>query len=371
MDRAGITDPEYNVRGAIVAGIGDAGIYAVATYTTSRRLRPLHGRLATDAVALQFGMRFFLVGPTAVGKTALAIELAEKFDAEIVNADAFQVYCGLDVLTAKPDAEAQRRVRHHLLGQISLTETMSAAKFRELACGALADIHLRKKNAIVVGGSGLYLKGITRGFDQVPPPDPKLRQELSVLPLKELAERLQKLSLELAARTDLRNPRRVVRAIEIASASTVIPSEAQRSRAIPRRDLRAHATGSFDFAEADPRMNPSGVLLLRDRADLYQRINDRVNAMFRDGVEEEVRALAEVGPTAASALGFKEIRALITGQISREECIAKIQQATRRYAKRQLTWFRHQTSFPQLNLTPFSHREAVRAITQMFHRAQE
>jgi tRNA dimethylallyltransferase len=110
---------------------------------------------------------------------------------------------------------------------------------------------------------------------------------------------------------------------------------------------------------------------LRERADLYQRINDRVNAMFRAGVEEEVRALPEVGPTAASALGLKEIRALIAGQISREECIAKIQQATRRYAKRQLTWFRHQTSFPELNLTPFSHREAVRAITQMFRRAEE
>ena len=219
---------------------------------------------------------FFVVGPTAVGKTALAIELAEKFDAEIVNADAFQVYRGLDVLTAKPDAEAQRRVRHHLLGQIPLSETMSAAIFRELACGALADIHLRKKTADVVRG-----------------------------------------------------PRS-------ATAATVY-----------------------------------GVLLLRDRADLYQRINDRVNAMFRAGVEKEVRVLPEVGPTADSALGLEEIRALIAGQISREECIAKIQQATRRYAKRQLTWFRHQTSFPPLNLTPFSHREAVRAITQMFRRAQE
>src|SRR5438067_1275723 len=97
-------------------------------------------------------MPFFLVGPTAVGKTALAIELAEQFDAEIVNADAFQVYRGLDVLTAKPDAEAQRRVRHHVLSQISLFEIMSAASFRELACAALSDVHSRKKNAIGVGG---------------------------------------------------------------------------------------------------------------------------------------------------------------------------------------------------------------------------
>ena len=302
---------------------------------------------------------FFVVGPTAVGKTALAIELAEKFDAEIVNADAFQLYRGVDILTAKPRAEAQRRVRHHLLGQISLSETMSAAKFRELAYDALADIHLRKKNAIVVGGSGLYLKGITHGFDQVPPPDPKLREELSALPLKELAERLQKLSPELAARTDLRNPRRVVRAIEITSASTVVPRASIVGADVVLGPRSATATTAC------------GVLLLRDRADLYQRINDRVNAMFRADVEEEVRALTEVGPTAASALGLKEIRALVAGQISREECNAKIQQATRRYAKRQLTWFRHQTSFPQLNLTPFSHREAIRAITQMFRRVQE
>ena len=302
-------------------------------------------------------MPFFLVGPTAVGKTALAIELAEQFDAEIVNADAFQVYRGLDVLTAKPDAEAQRRVRHHLLSQISLFETMSAASFRELARAALSDVHSRKKNAIVVGGSGLYLKAITHGFDQVPPPDPKLREELNRLPQKELAERLQKLSPELAARTDLKNPRRVIRAIEIAA--SVIPSRVVATDAVREPQSAPAATAT------------NGVLLLRDRDDLYQRINERVNAMFRDGVEEEVRALQDIGQTAASALGLKEIRALIAGEISREECIAKIQQATRRYAKRQLTWFRHQTTFSQLNLTPFSHREAVHAITQMFRRAQE
>jgi tRNA dimethylallyltransferase len=300
-------------------------------------------------------MRFFLVGPTAVGKTALALELAQRFEAEIVNADAFQIYRGLDILTAKPDAKSQRHVRHHLIGQISLAEEMSAAKFRALARAALADIHFRKKNALVVGGSGLYLKAITHGFDEVAPPDPKLREELRALPQKELAARLQKLSPELAARTDLRNPRRVIRAIEIAS--PVIPSRIVAADAVRGPRSATAAT--------------NGVFLLRDRDDLYQRINERVNAMFRDGVEEEVRTLQDIGPTAASALGLKEIRALIAGQISREECVARIQQATRHYAKRQLTWFRHQTTFPQLNLTPFSHREAVRAITQMFRRAQE
>ena len=307
-------------------------------------------------------MQFFLVGPTAVGKTALAIELAQRFDAEIVNADAFQIYRGLEILSAKPDTESQRRVRHHLLGQVSLIETMSAARFRELARSALADIHFRKKNAIVVGGSGLYLKAITHGFDEVAPPDPKLRKELSALSTSELARRLQGLNPELAGRTDLKNPRRMVRAIEIASFVTVIPSGVEGSRG---SYVKGSAAGSLDSAQDD------GVLLVRDRDDLYQRINERVNAMFRDGVEEEVRALQDIGPTAGSALGLKEIRALIAGRISREECIAEIQQATRRYAKRQLTWFRHQTTFPKLNLTSFSHREAVRAITPMFCSAQE
>src|SRR6266480_998264 len=308
---------------------------------------------------------FFIVGPTAVGKTSLAIELAEQFDAEIINADAFQIYRGLDILTAKPDSETQRQVRHHLLGQVSLAKRMSAVSFGELACAALADIHSRNKNALIAGGSGLYLKAITHGFDEVPPPDPRLREELSALSLEELGLWLRDLNPQLAARTDLKNPRRVIRAIEIAAATAVIPSEVEGSRnVILKLSQRDPSTDSRNDEFA-------GVLLLRDRDDVYQRINERVNAMFREGVEEEVRALQDIGPTAANALGLKEIRALTDGQISRAECIAKIQQATRRYAKRQLTWFRHQTTFPQLNLTPFSHREAVRVITQMFRRAQE
>jgi tRNA dimethylallyltransferase len=308
---------------------------------------------------------FFVVGPTAVGKTSLAIELAEQLDAEIVNADAFQIYRGLDILTAKPDSKARRQVRHHLIGQVSLAETMSAVRFGELARTALTDIHSRRKNTIIAGGSGLYLKAITHGFDEVPPPDPRLREELSALSLKELVLRLRNLNPQVAARTDLKNPRRVIRAIEIASAISVIPSGVEGSRC-----------GSFKVAPRDPSTDARddkfcGVLLLRDRDDLYQRINERVNAMFRSGVEEEVRALHDIGPTAANALGLKEIRALLDGQISRAECVLKIQQATRRYSKRQLTWFRHQTSFPQLNLTPFSHREAVHAIIRMFRRAEE
>lgn len=316
---------------------------------------------------------FFLVGPTAVGKTARAVEVAEQFDAEIVNADAFQIYRGLNILTAKPDLKTRRRVRHHLLDEVSLVETMSAVRFRDLACVALADIHSRKKNAIVVGGSGLYLRAIMHGLDEVPPPDPKLREELSELSLGELSMRLKTLHPQLAARIDLKNPRRILRAIEIASSGAALPI---LGRGMPERYLKGPAAGSLgpsrtgNFARDDA-LNYAGVVLIRDRDDLYRRINERVQGMFRNGVEDEVRATSDVGPTAASAVGLKEIRALLASQISREACIAKIQQATRRYAKRQLTWFRHQTTFPQLNLTPFSHRDAVRAITQMLRRVQE
>ncbi|PYK73731.1 MAG: tRNA (adenosine(37)-N6)-dimethylallyltransferase MiaA [Verrucomicrobia bacterium] len=322
---------------------------------------------------------FFIVGPTAVGKTSLAIGLAEQFDAEIINADAFQIYRGLDILTAKPDSEAGRQVRHHLLGQVSLAETMSAVRFGELAGAALADIRSRNKNAIIAGGSGLYLKAITHGFDAVPPPNPRLRQELSQTSLQRLQEKLISLDPETADRIDLKNRRRLVRAVEICLL-TGKPASKQRTR---QRLVETgsshleggapatpHAAGSRELAP--PKNTTSNcVLLVRDRDDLYHRINERVNAMFREGVEEEVRALRDIGPTAANALGLKEICALIEGQISRAECIVKIQQATRRYAKRQLTWFRHQTTFPQLNLTPFSHREAVRVITRMFRRAEE
>jgi tRNA dimethylallyltransferase len=297
---------------------------------------------------------FFIVGPTAVGKTLLAIELAQQFDAEIVNADAFQIYRGLDILTAKPDSKAKRQVRHHLLDQVSLGETMSAVRFGELACAALADIRSRGKNAIIAGGSGFYLKAITHGFDEVSPSNPNLRQQLNALSLEELRLRLRDLDPRLAARTDLKNPRRVIRAIEIATS---------RGENV--------VVGVVDAGAESTTSATAGVFVLRDRDDLYQRINERVSAMFREGVEEEVRTLQNIGPTAAKTLGLEEIRALIDGRISRAECILKIQQATRCYAKRQLTWFRHQTTFPLLNLTPFSHREAVRAIRRMFCRAEE
>jgi tRNA dimethylallyltransferase len=315
---------------------------------------------------------FYLVGPTAVGKSSLALDLAERMGAEIVNADAFQIYRGIDILTGAPDLDARRRVPHHLLSAVQLSETMSAAKFRDLALAVLGEIRARGKPAIIVSGSGLYVKALTHGFDRMAPPNPELRAELAALPANTLAVRLRRLDPDLAARTDLNNPRRIVRAIEIAEAATtneseIIPPKLERSRGENlTATLRDRAT-SFRLARDHELRNAGGIFLVRNRDDLYARINDRVCAMFREGVEREVAALSQdIGPTAAQALGLREIQQLLAGKISGALCIAKIQQATRRYAKRQLTWFRHQTNLPQLNITPLSHQEAVSAVRQTF-----
>ena len=317
---------------------------------------------------------FFIVGPTAIGKSAMAAEMAEKLGAEVVNADAFQIYRGLDVLAGKPETRTQLRVPHHLLGSVPLGDVMSAAKFRASALRTLAGIRSRGKDAIVVGGSGLYVKALTHGFDDVPPPDLELRGRLNRLSLDQLVCQLQKTDPKLASRVDLKNRRRITRALEIAfGAKNHSSTEWNGAVAVGLGGGQISAAETAGAIRGERPGSESGVLLIRDRDDLYDRINNRVNAMFHQGVEEEVRALTEIGLTAARVLGLRQLQRFIAGEISRDECIAQIQQATRRYAKRQLTWFRHQSNFPKLNLTPFSYQEAVSAILQMaqHHLARE
>jgi tRNA dimethylallyltransferase len=293
------------------------------------------------------GGAFFVVGPTAVGKSNIGAEVAGDLGAEVVSADAFQIYQGLDILTGKPDRQTLQRVRHHMFDAIPLSTAMSAVEFGRLARSVLSDIHRRGKMAVVVGGSGLYISALIGHLHDTPPPNPIVREGLSRLSLDQLVSQLGELDAELANRTDLKNRRRVSRALEVTLT---------RNRD-NGRSVRVEASDNPEES--------SGVLLVRDRDDLYTRINVRVEAMFQQGVEDEVRSLENVGPTAASAIGLREIRRLISGEISHRGCLEKIQQATRRYAKRQLTWFRHQTNFPQLNLTQLSHQEAIRAVTDL------
>ena len=308
---------------------------------------------------------FFIVGPTATGKSELAAEVATRLNAEIANADAFQIYRGLDLLTAKPDAATLAKVPHHLIGVLPIREEMHAEKFRQLALQSISEVHARGKLAIVVGGSGLYIKALTHGLSVMPSADPDLRARLNELSLADLQKKLRGLDPKTAV--DLKNRRRVVRAIEICVLSGKRASEQrQLSVAASLRDAQPVGATQAQYG-ASPSEAATGMFVFRDRDDLYQRINRRVEKMFEAGVIEEVRAAGAMSETASKMIGLREIRGLldapaVAGPI--EQCMAAIQQATRRYAKRQLTWFRRQTNFQPLNLSVLSHVEAVERISQ-------
>jgi tRNA dimethylallyltransferase len=295
---------------------------------------------------------FFIVGPTAIGKSDLAADVARETGAEIVSADAFQIYRGLDLLTAKPDVSTLAKAPHHLIGTTPLREEMNAEKFRQAASRAIDEIHSRGKLAIVVGGSGLYIKALTHGFAPLPESDPKLREKLNAMSLDELRSQLVELDPEAIRKIDMKNRRRVVRALEICllTGKPVAASlcEAQRADVTPGQRSAWHSEAA------------TGVFVFRDRDELYARINRRVERMFEDGVIEEVRAAGEVSATASQMIGFREIGQLLKGEMSIPQCVAAIQQATRRYAKRQLTWFRRQTNFSPLDLSLLTHNEAVK-----------
>ena len=289
---------------------------------------------------------FFIVGPTASGKSELAADVATRCDAEIVSADAFQLYRGLPILTAQPDVATLRKAPHHLIDSVPAKEEMNAEKFRALAVAAIEDINRRGKFALVAGGSGLYLKALTHGLAPLPAVDARLRAELNALSLDELNARLTAVDPSGAEKIDRQNKRRVVRAVEIFS-QTNAPASAQR------REWKDESAGA------------RGVFVFRERAELYARIDRRIEEMFRDGVAEEVAHVEELSKTAEKTLGLSQVRQMLGGMIGSSDCIAEMQQATRRYAKRQLTWFRRQPIFEPLNLSLLKdHAAAVDWILQ-------
>jgi len=301
---------------------------------------------------------FFIVGPTAIGKSELGADVAHELNAEIVSADAFQIYRGLDLLTAKPDALTFAKAPHHLIGTMPLSEEMNAEKYRRLALRAIEEINSRGKLALVVGGSGLYIKALTHGLSPLPEANPKLRQKLNAMSLDELRSRLAELDPETARKIDTQNRRRLVRALEICLLTGKPASEV-----VAGVGLSAVALAKVDDSGLPGSPIPAtGVFVFRDREELYARINQRVEAMFEKGVIEEVLASGATSATASQMIGLREIRELLEGRMSLLQCIAEIQRATRRYAKRQLTWFRRQTNFPPLNLSLLSHNEAVKWI---------
>ena len=272
---------------------------------------------------------FYLLGPTAVGKTELAVQLAECVGGEIIGADAYQIYRGIDLLSAKPSASQLSRVPHHLIGEVPLTEAFDVGKYRTLAEERIADVLSRGLLPIVCGGNGLYIRALTHGLSDVPSADPALRAELEKEPLPVLVGRL--LALDPASSVDFQNPRRVLRALEVCLLSGR-PFSSYRSE-----------------WESTPTLH--GVILTREREDLAARIAARTEAMFAEGVIAEVAAVGPLSLTAAQMLGLREIRAHLASELSRAACLAALALATRQYAKRQLTWFRRERGFQWLDLT--------------------
>ena len=278
---------------------------------------------------------FFIVGPTSVGKTSLAVDLAEQIGAEIVSADAFQIYRGFDLLTAKPTPEQQRRVRHHLIGCVPASEAYNVARYLEAAHSAMQSIARRGHSVIVVGGSGLYAKALTHGLAPLPEADQALRAGLERQDAGDLLARLRCCDPVTASTIDARNKRRLVRALEVCLLT-----------GRPFSSLRAGWKNTRRAARL------RGVFILRDRDDLVARINRRVGTMFAHGVEEEVRTASTDGSfTADRILGLAQIRTYLAGQIGLASCREQIAVATRQYAKRQVTWFKRELCFEPVDAT--------------------
>jgi tRNA dimethylallyltransferase len=270
---------------------------------------------------------FYICGPTASGKSALALEMARKLDGEIVNADAFQLYRGLEIISAAPSAEEFSQVPHHLYGVLAPTESADAQRYVNLARPVIAEIQSRGKTPIITGGSGLYLKFLTHGAAPLPTADAALRAEMESHPLEDLVAELQQLDPIEASRTALQNRRFVSRALEICILSG--------QRASDLRDGWEKQT-----AEISSRLR--GIVIQRTRPDLHARIARRTRAMLEGGALEEVASLTGVSTNCGKAIGFREIRSLLAGEIDRATCEELINAATRQYAKRQETWFRRE-----------------------------
>lgn len=272
-----------------------------------------------------------IVGPTASGKSALAQSLAEQAGAEIVSCDSQHVYRRLDIGTAKPRAEERARVPHHLIDIRDPTEQLSAGDFVRLADAALADIQRRGKPAIVVGGTGLWLRALVFGMIEVPSVQRELRErlaaELAAQGKSAMFERLRALDPAAAARIDPGNAARVLRALELFELTGEPPSALWARHAFQAPRHRARIFG----------LNPPRDLL-------YRRIDERAARMFATGLIDEARALDRDGLSQAAAvrraIGYPQAMAHIAGELSLEDAISLTAQATRRYAKRQWTWFR-------------------------------
>ena len=282
----------------------------------------------------------FIAGPTAVGKSEVALRLAETIGGEIISVDSMQVYRGLDLGTSKPTPAERARVPHHLIDVVDVTEPFDAAKFVTLAGTAVSDIQSRGRVPIFCGGTGLYFKAFLEGLGEAPPADATLRAELEAAPLETLLDELRERDAVTYKRIDRQNPRRVIRALEVIRLTGRAFSE-QRADWNAERGTR----------NAEPFFG-----LSRTPADLHRRIDIRVEKMFAQGMVDETRRLLEAGlaqnQTAMQAIGYRQVVEHLRGERPLKETIELVKIRTRQFAKRQLTWFKRHATPTWIALSP-------------------
>lgn len=301
-----------------------------------------------------------VVGPTASGKTALSVALALRRDGEIISADSMQVYKHMDIATAKPTAEEKKGVPHYLMDLLEPTEEFSVARFCSLAKPLIADISDRGKLPIIAGGTGLYVDSLLGNVDFTETKiDPDLRAELH----RELDEKGVDSMLELIRTFDPesadrlavgRNPKRILRCVEV-----------YRSTGMTQTQLNAAQT-----AVESPYAATKIGLTASDREYLYERINRRVELMLDMGLLDEARAFyhSSYGATANAAIGYKELLPYLEGSLSLEECVENLKRATRRYAKRQLTWFRRDPAIHWYEIDRMSFEEILGSALNLINK---
>ena len=301
-----------------------------------------------------------VVGPTAAGKTKLAVELCKRFNGEVVSADSMQIYIGLDIATAKPTTEEQGNVPHHMIGFLPVTESFSVADYCEKAAPIIADIAGRGKLPVVAGGTGLYIDSLINNIEfSLEKADVALRDRLKARARNDgnagLLSDLAKIDPSAAAGLHPNDTGRIIRAIELFNATG--KTMEQRNR--------------------ESRMSPSPYevcllgLFFRDRQNLYDRINKRVDTMMKNGLLEEAEAFLRNGcpGTSQQAIGYKELAPFYRGEIHLDEAVERLKRETRRYAKRQLTWFGKNKDTNRIYVDDYADfngvvKEAVRIVAE-------
>lgn len=283
-----------------------------------------------------------IVGPTASGKTALSVALAQKLNGEVVSADSMQLYRGMDIGTAKVTPQEMAGVPHHMIDVIEPWESYSAARYVAEADPIVQDILARGKTAIIAGGTGLYVDALVAGRSFAPYPETGKRQmleeEADRVGMEEMLERLRRVDPDSAARLHPADRKRVLRALEV---------YAETGKTITQHNLETR--------QVPPKYSPLWIGLMdENRQDLYDRIDRRVESMLEEGLLEEVRGLLsrDYRNTALQAIGYKELIPVLRGEDTLDHAKEKIQQESRRYAKRQLTWFRKNPNIHWITRTP-------------------